>query len=149
MGDVVRHFCASVLVINPEDKKILLVRHKKFGKWVQPGGHIEENEFPEEAALREVFEETGIKVQLIGDRFPREDDFIRPLAVQRNRSKQGHIHIDFFYHANPVGSIEPIINLAESTDIGWFSLDEVLEMEDVFDDIKISFDYLIRTYYNK
>ena len=78
-----RHFCASVFVINPKNKKILLVHHKKFNKWVQPGGHIEDNETPEEAALREVYEETGVKVQLLGRRFPREDDYIRPLGIQK------------------------------------------------------------------
>jgi len=58
-----RHFCASVFVINPIDKKILLVKHNMFDKWVQPGGHIEADEAPEEAAVREVFEETGIKIK--------------------------------------------------------------------------------------
>ena len=43
-----RHFCASAFVINPEDKKILLVRHHLYDKWVQPGGHIEDDETPEE-----------------------------------------------------------------------------------------------------
>ena len=46
-----RHFCASAFVINPVDKKILLVKHHLFDKWVQPGGHIEDDETPEEAAL--------------------------------------------------------------------------------------------------
>ena len=40
-----RHFCASVFLINPEDKRILLVKHKKFNKWVQPGGHIEDEQW--------------------------------------------------------------------------------------------------------
>ena len=80
-----RHFCASVFVINPENKKLLLVKHKKFNKWVQPGGHIEDEETPEEAALREVYEETGLHVRLLGERFPREEDFIRPLGIQKNR----------------------------------------------------------------
>ena len=93
-----RHFCASVFLINPEDKRILLVKHKKFNKWVQPGGHIEDEETPEEAALRETYEETGIKVKLLGDRFPREDDFIKPLGIQRNRNKEGDVHIDMFHH---------------------------------------------------
>ena len=62
-----RHFCASVFVIDRNKKKILLVKHKKFNKWVQPGGHIEENETPEETAIREVYEETGLRVKLLGE----------------------------------------------------------------------------------
>ena len=74
-----RQFCASVFIINPENLKILLVHHKKFKKWVQPGGHIEPGEAPEETAVREVFEETGLKVKLLGEHFPRENDFIKPM----------------------------------------------------------------------
>lgn len=52
--------CASCFVIN--DNKILLIFHKKFQKYIQPGGHIESNEEPYETAIREVYEETGIKI---------------------------------------------------------------------------------------
>ena len=60
-----KHFCVSVYVINPNNGNFLLMNHKKLGKWVQPGGHIELNEDPEEAAIRETFEETGIPIKLI------------------------------------------------------------------------------------
>ena len=42
-----RHFCASAFIIDPYTKKILLIKHKKNGRWTQPGGHIEGNETPE------------------------------------------------------------------------------------------------------
>ncbi len=42
--------------------KVLLVKHKKLGIWLNPGGHIDEGELPHEAAQREFFEETGVKV---------------------------------------------------------------------------------------
>ena len=35
-----REFCASVFVVNPVDKKILLCHHQRFNRWVQPGGKI-------------------------------------------------------------------------------------------------------------
>ena len=98
-----RHFCASAYIINPETKKILLVKHNKWGKWIQPGGHIEHDEFPEEAAIREAYEETGIKIKLLGERFPREEDFIRPMGIQKNRTETG-THIDFLYPAIPLNN---------------------------------------------
>lgn len=136
-----RHFCASVFLINPEDKRILLVKHKKFNKWVQPGGHIEDEETPEEAALRETYEETGIKVKLLGDRFPREDDFIKPLGIQRNRNKEGDVHIDIIYAGVPVNEVEGHIS-DESIDLHWFTRKE-LDYIDLFPDIKITYDYII------
>lgn len=138
-----KHFCASVFIINPEDKKILLIKHKKNRKWTQPGGHIEYDETPEEAALREVYEETGLKVKLLGDRFPREEDYIRPLGIQKNRHSNGETHVDIIYAAIPNHSTEEILNEEESDDIGWFSREE-LDSIDVFPDIKITMDYLLR-----
>lgn len=138
-----RHFCASVFIINPQDKKILLVMHRKNGKWTQPGGHIEDDETPEECALREVYEETGLRVRLLGERFPREDDFIRPLGIQKNRHSDGNMHIDIIYAAVPNNDIEPKINIEEETSVRWFSREE-LDYIDCFPDIKITMDYLLK-----
>lgn len=140
-----RHFCASVFIMDTKNKKILLVKHKKFNKWVQPGGHIEDDETPEEAAMREAYEETGLKVKLIGEHFPRENDFIRPIAIQKNRNKMGDLHIDIVYPAIPNEGVIPKFDENESTDIGWFSRNE-LENISVFPDIKITMDYLLKTY---
>ena len=140
-----RHFCASVFVINPENKKILLVHHKKFNKWVQPGGHIEDNEIPEETALREVYEETGVKVKLIGERFPREDDYIKPLGIQKNRNTLGDLHIDIIYAAVPVNNIETTPNTHENNGVRWFSREE-LETINLFPDIKITMDYVLENF---
>ena len=142
-----RHFCASVFVMDIPKKKILLVKHKKFNRWVQPGGHIEIEETPEEAAIREVYEETGLKIELLGEHFPREDDFIRPLAIQKNRNKQGDLHIDIVYVAVPLKEQSLIFDEKESLAIGWFSRND-LENISVFPDIKITMDYLLKTYMN-
>ncbi len=140
-----RHFCASTFVIDRYNKKILLVKHKKFNKWVQPGGHIEEDETPEEAAVREVFEETGLRIKLLGERFPRESDFVRPLAIQKNRGKTGDLHIDIVYVAEPLYEQDIKYDEKESLGIGWFSRNE-LENISVFPDVKITMDYLLKEY---
>jgi 8-oxo-dGTP pyrophosphatase MutT (NUDIX family) len=141
-----RQFCASVFVINPINKKILLVKHAIFNKWIQPGGHIEDNELPEEAALRETYEETGIKVTLLGKHFPREDDLIRPLGVQLNHKSNGDRYVDMLYVGVPNNPSDKLVLSNESTDIGWFSREE-LERLPIFPDIKITMDYLLKHYF--
>ena len=136
-----REFCASVFVVNPVDKKILLCHHQRFDRWVQPGGHIEDNELPEETALRETYEETGVRVKLLGERFPREDDFIRPLGIQRNRGKDGSLHVDITYVGVPLDQ-DDVIEDDEIDRCAWFSLEELNDIE-VFPDIKISFNYIL------
>lgn len=53
----------GVRVILVQDKKVLLVRHWYQSLWVMPGGGIKKNETPEQAAIREVQEESGIIVK--------------------------------------------------------------------------------------
>lgn len=125
MKNIQKHFCVSVFVYDKENKKILLVHHKKMGVWVQPGGHVELNESPEEAAIREVYEETGLTIKLIGDRKPRDFDYILPLAIQKNEINENHIHMDFVYVAYLDGDNKLVLNEKESTGIGWFTLDEI------------------------
>ena len=62
-----RQYCASAYTIDFENKKVLLMYNKKLNKWLQPGGHIEGKETPEETAIRETYEETGIKIKIIND----------------------------------------------------------------------------------
>ena len=56
--------CGSIIF---RDGKYLLVKHKEEGggHWDFPKGHIEQGESEEETALREIYEETGLKVEII------------------------------------------------------------------------------------
>ena len=102
-----RHFTVAVFVV--WEGKVLLHRHRKLGMWLPPGGHIEDGELPDEAAVREVWEETGISVELVGER--REDvtdpvQLHRPAGVQLENIGPGHQHIDLIYFARAVGPAE-------------------------------------------
>jgi 8-oxo-dGTP pyrophosphatase MutT (NUDIX family) len=63
------HFTASAFVLSPERDRVLLILHKKLGRWLQPGGHLEASDAsPFEAARREVTEETGlVELSPLGD----------------------------------------------------------------------------------
>ena len=58
-----QHLTVSGVVVHKEH--ILLIHHKRIGAWLPPGGHVEEMELPHEAVVREVYEETGVTVQVV------------------------------------------------------------------------------------
>lgn len=55
-----RKVVASVAVFNPQEKMLWGLRNDT-GKWTMPGGHLEEGEKPLKGAIRELFEEAGLK----------------------------------------------------------------------------------------
>lgn len=123
MIPLTREFTVAVFVVRGEE--VLLLFHRKLQKWLPPGGHIDLPELPDEAALREVFEETGVRVRLIGDPAlpvdtPRQ--LVRPAGIQLEDIGPGHQHIDLIYYAvpDPIEQ-EPTGNLAECEECGWFT----------------------------
>ena len=116
-----RHFTVAAFVVR--DGKVLLHWHRKLGMWLPPGGHIEVNELPDEAAVREVLEETGVEVELLGERRDDVEDPVqlhRPAGVQLEDIGPGHQHIDLIYFARPQGP--PEIWDEFSTDkVGWYA----------------------------
>ena len=100
---ITRDFTVAVLVVR--DRRILLHRHARLGRWLPPGGHIEPNELPDEAAIREVAEETGVRASLIGEspnpvnRPGQPRQLARPLGIQVADIGPDHQHIDLVYLA--------------------------------------------------
>lgn len=116
-----RDFTVAVLVVH--DGRVLLHRHKKLNRWLPPGGHVEPNELPDETALREVFEETGVTAKLVGtpvidiDLPDQPRQLCPPLGIQLTPIAPGHEHIDIIYLATGEPA-EPMENVA------WFSPEE-------------------------
>jgi 8-oxo-dGTP pyrophosphatase MutT (NUDIX family) len=115
-----RDFTVAVFVVH--EGRVLLHWHEKLGRWLPPGGHIEPNELPDEAAAREVFEETGVAIRLHDDEdyvsLPDEPRRLcRPAGIQLEAISPGHEHIDLIYFA----SGEPA---AAPPKVGWYAPDE-------------------------
>ena len=123
-----RHFTVAAFVV--WEGNVLLHQHRKLGMWLPPGGHIEKDELPDDAAVREVLEETGIKVELVGER--REDvtdpvQLHRPAGVQLENIGPEHQHIDLIYFARPGGPVE--IHADYNKDrVGWYGPEHWDEM---------------------
>jgi 8-oxo-dGTP pyrophosphatase MutT (NUDIX family) len=96
-------FTVAIFVVH--DSKILLIHHRKLDKWLPLGGHIELDEDPEQAALREAKEESGLDVELLGERPPTTSPGTRALIAPRfldiHRINETHEHIGLIYWARP------------------------------------------------
>ena len=98
-------FTVAIFVVH--DDAILLIHHRKLDKWLPLGGHIELDEDPEQAALREAKEESGFDVELLGERPPTTSPGTRALIAPRfldiHRINDTHEHIGMIYWARPEG----------------------------------------------
>lgn len=127
-----RDFTASCFVIR--DDRVLLLNHSKLGKWLPPGGHIEEDETPDEAAIRETLEETGWKVEILEDYIPDteyesvSEDLPTPFNVNIHPISGDHLHCDFQFVAEPVEKIDASHD-DEHDGLKWATLEEVKELE--------------------
>lgn len=110
----IRHFTVTTFV--SMQGATLLHWHRKVGLWLPPGGHIEPNEDPLQAARREALEETGIIVEILPTTTPFSYEDPPQLAapatimVEPIRSFGGedaHHHIDMIYFSRPVNDDRP------------------------------------------
>jgi 8-oxo-dGTP pyrophosphatase MutT (NUDIX family) len=116
-------FTVAIFIV--QDEKILLIHHRKLDKWLPLGGHIELDEDPEQAALREAKEESGFDVELLGERPPTTEAGTRALIAPRfldiHRISATHEHIGMVYWARPKQG-QMTLATAEHHDIRWCSV---------------------------
>lgn len=116
----------TVSIFISQNRKVLFIFHKELQRWLPIGGHIELQEHPEQAAIREAKEESGLDVELVGERSPiqRESGFLPLLApdyMDMHLIKEPHWHIGLIYFAK-VKSGQVTLNVEEHQAIQW--LDE-------------------------
>lgn len=135
-------YTASGFIIHPDQPKILLLKHKKIGKWLQPGGHIELDENPIQALYHEIEEETGLK----SNQYTILEPAISPKPTGTNVTNTSlplpfyinehfwdglgpHKHVDFSYLIKSKSDA-----LTDNPDgasaIGWFTMQDINELYD-------------------
>ena len=103
------HVTASAFVVS--SRGVILHRHRRLGIWVQPGGHVDLGETPEEACVRETIEETGLLV--------RQLDPVELFHVDVHPGPKGHTHYDLRYVL--IGEpLPPRPPEGESPEVFWF-----------------------------
>ena len=120
------------------DKRILLLKHRKLGKWLPPGGHIEKDETPDETVVREIREEVGLDVEVINRQdLDIHDKQVIQLALPFHvevHSVGDHLHCCFCYLCK-LKTQELKLNRNEADDVAWFSKGE-LNQPKINQDIK-------------
>jgi 8-oxo-dGTP pyrophosphatase MutT (NUDIX family) len=103
---LIRHYTATGFVVR--ESQTLLHWHQRLQQWMPPGGHIEANEDPVQAVLREIHEETGIVAEVIRQRAAHNFDYPEQLPAPYTilvedipGPDQAHKHIDFIYFCRP------------------------------------------------
>ena len=97
--------------------------------WLQIGGHIELNEDPEQALFREVKEECGLEIEIIGKKEPQIEvdgtKFLYPPAFMNiHKINENHKHVGLYYIAKAKND-KFTLNDAEHKDIKWFSREDL------------------------
>lgn len=134
-------FTAEVFVVYKN--KVLLRKHDKLGIWLSVGGHIELDEDPNQAAIREVKEEVGLDIVLDGSLRPNissSNDYyelIPPyfLNVQQNTPTHKHITLVYFAKAS-TDQITQLTELEQSSDIKWFTKQDLEKSDEIIENIK-------------
>ena len=101
------HGAFNVVIVN---QKVLLVKRRDFPLWDLPGGVVESDELPSEAAIREMYEETGYEVQI-------DYEFARYIDKTRNDCQ----HLFKSHIIN--GELKR--TTLETRDLRWFSLNRL------------------------
>ncbi len=112
--------------------KVLLRLHDKYMFWLSVGGHIELDEDPVKAALREVEEEVGLKVELYKPEQYKEfkaenyEELIPPVFMNIHKINESHKHITLTYFA--ISKSDKITEGVESEKSGglrWFAEEDL------------------------
>ncbi|MEO6509230.1 MAG: NUDIX domain-containing protein [Patescibacteria group bacterium] len=124
--------------------KVLLRMHDKYKKWFTPGGHIELDEDPNQAAIREVKEEVGMDIELYDGLLTKpiidndgSKELIPPYFIDMHPINETHSHISLIYFAKaPNDKINEMVEREKSQGIKWFTKREIEDADYILPRIK-------------
>ncbi len=124
-------FTADAFIVY--NNTVLLRKHDKYNIWLGVGGHIELNEDPTEAVVREVKEEVGLTITLLDTRQvpafvePTYQELIPPSFMDRHRINDAHEHISLAYVALTDSNITSESESEKSYGLHWFTKNELTD----------------------
>ncbi len=118
------HFTASAFVVNKERNKMVVVYHIINDGWIYPGGHADGEEDLLRVAVREVEEETGLKVRVLDDNIYAIDSAPVKGHIKRGKYVSAHLHLDVIFIMEADDKIPLKYKEDESKGVKWISFSE-------------------------
>jgi 8-oxo-dGTP pyrophosphatase MutT (NUDIX family) len=123
------HLTGSAVVVSATGDRVLLLHHRKLGRWLQPGGHGESGEREGEAiALREAREETGIEGLILHPSAPRPLDVdVHPIPARGDEPAHRHLDLRYLVVAPRDARLHRLA--AEARALRWFTWAELATLD--------------------
>lgn len=129
---MIHQFSVSAVILDAD--RVLLVRHRRLGRWMYPGGHLEPDEDPVDGLRREIREELNIEIALV-DRPPVGHTAVKVLpapflmlAFDTTESARVRRQIDMVYVCRSLGGT-PVPQDSELSGYAWVRVDEVATLD--------------------
>jgi len=128
------HITGSALVSDPDSGRFLLHYHKSLSKWLQFGGHSENETNPADIAMREAAEESGLTdLAFFPPGLPVRPIDIDVHAIPAGKGQPDHLHLDFRYllttsHPEALSAAD-----GESSDFRWLTFSEIITLGELVD----------------
>ncbi len=120
------HVVVGAWIVDRPREHVVLLHHRKLEKWLQPGGHVENDPSLIDAARREVSEETGLrKFRLLSAEIFDVDVH----TIPARKSEPEHIHYDVRFIFEAARGARLTVS-DESNDLQWVKLDQIAARND-------------------
>jgi 8-oxo-dGTP pyrophosphatase MutT (NUDIX family) len=118
------HLTGSAITVSADGARVLLLRHRKLDRWLQPGGHGDPGETTgEQVALREALEESGIAGLALHPGAPRPLDVdVHDIPARGDEPAHQHLDLRYLVVAPEGATVSP--QLAELHELRWVAWDE-------------------------
>ncbi|MGH7196736.1 MAG: NUDIX domain-containing protein [Candidatus Saccharimonadales bacterium] len=132
MGHIHEKYDFVITLFVVHDGHVLFAHHPRYSKWVPVGGHVELEEDPEQALLREIEEETGLEVEILSDKPEFEPDagtklLHRPNYMDVYEANPPHKHVALIYFARAKSAV--FSKSDEHLELRWIKEKELEEPE--------------------
>ncbi len=115
------HITASAWIVDPPRTHVVLLDHRKLGRWLQLGGHVDGDVDVRCAALREAREESGLRsLHALGETIYDVD--VHRIPARGCEVEHDHYDLRFALEADPR---EPLVRNDEAHDLRWIALIDI------------------------